>query len=135
MELEHKVVAHFLTKEIKKGIAYDFTSDAPVMHLLRTDDADKRQVDRINLEVIKAIFFVRNHEGNHLYKEKNEFETGKTVYGKKMSVEFHDGEKIVGYSVSNPSQKKRFVMIPADPNGNNLKILINMDTIKDLVYL
>jgi hypothetical protein len=135
MDMEHKVVAHFLTKEIKKGTAYDFTSDAPMMHLLLLDDAGKRQVDRINLDLIKAIFFVRDHEGNNLYKEKNEFETGKTVYGKKLSVEFHDGEKIVGYSVNNPSQKKRFVMIPADPNGNNLKILINTDTIKDLAYL
>jgi hypothetical protein len=133
--LEHKVVAHFLTKEIKKGSAYDFTSDAPMMHLLRVDEAGKSQVDRINLDLIKAIFFVRSHEGNNLYKEKNEFEPGKSVYGKKLSVEFHDGEKIVGYSVNNPSQKKRFVMIPADPNGNNIKILINTDTIKDLKYL
>lgn len=133
--MEHKVVAHFLTKEIKKGIAYDFTSDAAVMHLSRTDDTGKRLVDRIDLDLVKAIFFVRDHAGNSLYKEKNEFEAGKTVYGKKLSIEFHDGEKIVGYSVSNPSQKKRFVMIPADPNGNNLKILINTETIKDLAYL
>ncbi len=133
--MEHKVVAHFLTKEIKKGITYDFTSDATMMHLLILDDAGKRQVDRISLDLIKAIFFVRDHEGNNLYKEKNEFEPGKTVYGKKISVEFQDGEKIVGYSVNNPSQKKRFVMIPADSNGNNLKILINTDTIKDLAYL
>jgi hypothetical protein len=135
MELEHKVVAHFLTKEIKKGTTFDFTSEASVLHLSRTDDAGKEQVDKINLDLIKAVFFVRDHEGNSLYKEKNEFEAGKTVYGKKLSVEFHDGEKIVGYSINNPSQKKRFLMIPADPNGNNLKILINTDTIKDLAYL
>lgn len=133
--MEHKVVAHFLTKEIKKGTTYDYSSESPMMHLLVTDDAGKKQVDRVNIDLVKAIFFVRDHEGNSLYKEKNEFEPGKTVYGKKLSIEFHDGEKIVGYSVNNPSQKKRFVMIPADPNGNNLRILINMDTIKDLVYL
>ena len=133
--MEHKVVVHFLTKDIKKGTAYDFSSESPMMHLLVTDDAGKKLLERINIDLVKAIFFVRTLEGNQLYKEKNEFEPGKTVYGKKLSIEFADTEKIVGYSVNNPSQKKRFFMIPADPNGNNLKILINTDTIKDLVYL
>ncbi|MBI5555040.1 MAG: hypothetical protein HY920_04205 [Elusimicrobia bacterium] len=55
--MEHKVVAHFLTKEIKKGTAYDFTSDAPMMHLLLLADAGKRQVDRISLDLIKEKLF------------------------------------------------------------------------------
>lgn len=128
-------MAHYLTKEVRKGVAYDFSSESPMLHLVEYSGAGEKAVHKINLSLVKAIFFVKDHEGNSIYKEKNEFEPGKTVYGKKIAVDFHDGETIVGYSISNPVMKKRFFMVPVDANGNNTKIFINTDTIKDLKYL
>ncbi len=56
--MEHKVVAHFLDKGIKKGVAYDFSSESPMLHLVAEDAPGQKQVHKINLNLVKAIFFV-----------------------------------------------------------------------------
>lgn len=129
--MRYRIVAHFLSEEIKKGFVFNISPDASILPLM----VSRLEFKNINLDLVKAIFIVKTFDGNCLYQEKKEFNPGKTVYGRKLSVECCDGETFVGYTVSNPAKKKKFFLIPADPNSNNAKILLNRETIKGLRYL
>lgn len=97
-------------------------------------DSDGK-VLKIPLSAIKAIFFVREFEGNSNYKAGNEFGEGSPKAGKIVSVEFCDGEVIKGRVLNIAEDKTGFFLYPADPLDNNEKVFIvrNKDIIIKMV--
>jgi hypothetical protein len=120
------VVAHFLDGKIMKGLTRDFfPNQSAAFHLCATAAAPPH---RIRLSDVKAIFFVRDLEGDSRRRDIRGFLTGpaETRHGKKISVLFPDGELVCGYTHSYSPQRSGFFVYPSDAGSNNLRIYVNV---------
>ena len=71
---------------------------------------------------LKAVFFVRDFNGNRGYQESQTVEGQR--HGRRLEVIFRDGEKLVGTSEAYNPQKLGFFLFPADGKSNNSRIFI-----------
>ena len=81
-----KVIVRFKDGMIMKGNTSDFFPNKVRFHFNRLDG----KIEEINIETLKAVFFVKNFEGNKDYQEK--YEDTIHAAGRKIEVEFTDGE-------------------------------------------
>jgi hypothetical protein len=117
-KLDNKIIARFRDGSIVRGTTFDFASTKTFLHI-----DDGRSTRRINMADLKALFFVRDFEGNAQYEEKKGFFVP-NAHGKKVMVEFLDGEVLFGYTLSYTSRGIGFFVFPGDPDCNNEKVFI-----------
>jgi hypothetical protein len=125
---KQKVVLRFLDGRMVKGYIGDFS---PVNNHISIVDERLNEQD-VQLNELKAVFYVKSFEGNKYYSEKKSF--AKTSQeGKKILVRFKDGERLVGYLEGDvpwqrgfflESKKGGFFIIPSDDQTNNIKTFI-----------
>jgi hypothetical protein len=116
--LQNKVVVQYKNKTLKKGSTGDFFPNKATFHLHVPDG----ETLEIQVEDLKAIFFVKNYEGDKNYHEKyTEVVPGG---GRKMRVTFFDGEAMVGYSHGYAPNRPGFFLVPADSKSNNERIFV-----------
>ena len=116
---ENKVIAHFLDGSLIKGTTLDFFPTKDKFHISESCG----DVHKVHVNTLKAIFFVKNYNGDADYTEKKGFFTNQT-HGKKVMVEFFDGEVLFGYTLSYSARGPGFFMFPGDPECNNNKVFI-----------
>lgn len=85
---------------------------------------EKGEVLKIPVSDIKAIFFVKDFNGNPNYKAGAEFGDASPKAGKTVSVKFHDGEIIKGKVINLAEGQNGFFLYPADPLDNNEKVFV-----------
>ncbi len=119
----NRVVARFLDGRTLKGTTPDFIPNRPTFHVLPCDGSPAVPVRQIEL---KAVFFVRDLEGNPHRIDVPAFTGGpaESAYGRKIAVQFPDGELICGYSLSYGSTREGFFMSTMDARGNNERIYV-----------
>jgi len=96
----------------------DFFPNRIKFHLQLLDGSIKE----IKVEDIKAIFFVKDFEGNKNHKDS--YNDAMSSAGIKTKVKFKDGEIIYGYTLGYSADRQGFYMTPADLAGNNVRIFI-----------
>jgi len=116
---ENKVIAHYLDGTLLKGTTRDFY---PRKAKFRVETANG-DTQVVHVEELKALFFVRNFEGRPEYRERKGFFLRRSK-GKKVMVEFFDGEVIFGFTSSYSEKGYGFFMRPGDPDSNNMKIFV-----------
>lgn len=116
---ENKVIARHVDGSLIKGTTLDFFPTKDRLHI--TDG--NGDVHEVHVNTLKAIFFVKDYEGNADYSEKKGFFTQR-AQGKKVMVEFFDGEVLFGYTLSYSTKGHGFFMFPGDPDSNNNKVFI-----------
>jgi len=121
--ITNHVVARFRDGTTLKGISLNVDPAKPTCHV-RGDDQKVAEVRFLDL---KALFFVKNPDGNSAHHEATDPTPGdpRLVGGHRIAVRFEDGETIVGVSNRFPPLGKNFYMLPIDPKSNNLRILVN----------
>lgn len=127
MKLEHenRVIAHHMDGSLLKGSTLDFFPTKERFHI--TDGAG--DVHEIHVNELKAIFFVKDYKGDPGYSEKKGFFTNQ-IQGKKVMVEFFDGEVLFGYTLSYSTRGLGFFIFPGDPESNNNKVFIIHSAVK-----
>ena len=125
----NKIVARLKEGKLMKGTTSDFFPKKNTFHI----NLKNGEIVSIVKEELKALFFVRDYEGNKTHKE---------VYtdvvpggGRKVMVEFNDGEKIVGFSQGCSPNLEGFFLIPADTKSNNERIYIVTSATKKMTFL
>lgn len=115
---QNKVVMHLKNGSIRKGVTNDFLPNKPRFHFTGMDGS----IEPVDIDSLKALFFVKDIDGNKEYKESyNDIIQGG---GRKIRVEFADGEVIIGYVLGYAPNRPGFIMAPADANGNNSRIFV-----------
>ena len=71
---------------------------------------------------LKAVFFVRDFNGNPAYRERKVFDGA--GQGRRVEVTFADGEVIVGTTLNYRPDGQGFFLSPADPAANNTRIFV-----------
>ena len=116
-----KVVARYSDGRIVKGYTNDFFPKKTVFHV-GNGPSDKGV--QIQVNDLKALFFVKDFEGNPEYDEHKTFVEGQAAQGRKVLVTFHDGEtltdSVLGYDTNRPG----FFLIPADKDSNNMRVFV-----------
>ncbi len=125
----NQIVIRFIDGSVKKGHTNDFVPNKTSFHLNNKDG----KTEDVNIEGIKSIFFVKDLSGNKEHKKnyKDNIPGG----GKKIQVEFNDGEIIVGYVLGYSPERQGFFMTPADIEGNNLRIYAVAAAVKKTQFL
>jgi hypothetical protein len=121
--MNNKVVARFLNGRVLKGMSLDVDPTRPTCHVRSADG----KTERVNLKDLKALFFVRSHEGD---AAKNDARTtdaddSRLKGSAPITVSFADKESIIGITNRYPPTKPFFFIMPVDPDSNNIRILIN----------
>lgn len=114
----NQIVVKYKGGEIKKGSTNDFLPNKNNFHL----NSREGGIEEINLDDTKAIFFVKDLDGNGDYNYT--YEDVIPGGGKKMNVDFDDGERITGYALGYSPERKGFFITPADLSGNNQRIYV-----------
>jgi hypothetical protein len=125
----NKVVVKFKDKKLLKGTTSDFFPNKNQFHLKIQDG----QILDVQVEDLKAIFFVKDYDGNK--DRKKSYEDELTGTGRKMQVDFSDGETIIGYTLGYSPDRQGFYLTPADEGGNNIRIFVVKSATNNVSFL
>ena len=115
---QNKIVIHDIDGRLVKGITSDFFPNKETFHVAPAGEAAGGKPVEIRIGDLKAVFFVKDFDGNPDYDEKKEFDPAKAVLGRKISVVFQDGEKMVGTTTGYQPDRPGFFVNPVDPKSN-----------------
>jgi len=113
------VVVHYADGIILKGKTGDFFPNKNVFHLQEQNNDEMKPVC---MQDLKAVYFVKSFEGNARYTEKND--VIRPGFGKKIRVQFKDGEVQNGYTQGYAPDRPGFLVFPCDPDSNNERIFV-----------
>lgn len=117
--MKNQVVAHYADGRILKGWAVDFFPNKPSFHLEKEGSGETLDVQ---VGELKGVFFVKTFEGNPGAAKRGDVE--RAGLGKKIQVDFADGETIIGYTSGYSPARAGFFVFPADPEDNNDKVYV-----------
>ena len=125
----NKVVARFKNGTTKKGTTNDFFPNKSLFRLKLLNE----EVEEIKVEELKAIYFVKDFQGNKNYKATyNDVVVGG---GRKVQVMFMDGEMLVGYTQGYSPNRSGFFVVPADLKNNNDRIYVIASATEKVSFL
>lgn len=125
----NKVVARFKDGNSLNGTTTDFFPNKTSFHLTLTNG----DVVEINVEHLKAVFYVKDFEGNKI--RDDEYSDEIPGGGRKIQVEFFDNETLIGFSQGYSPNRIGFFLIPADNDNNNDRIFVVSSAAKKVSFL
>jgi len=117
----NKIVVRFADGKIQKGFTSDFAPNKSMFHLTALSD---HKIEDIYVNKLKAVFIVKEFEGNPDYRETSDFDNSQKVYGDRLRVHFKDGEEFVGIGMGYKPDKPGFFITPCDPNSNTIRAFV-----------
>ncbi len=136
-----KVILRFLDGKRLKGYIKNLTiADDSVF----IEEEGSPNPEKVRVKDLKAIFFVKNFEGNKEYRERKAFiKTDASC--KKVFVRFKDGESMTGCIDGDTPWEKGFFLesqkgngfflIPADRESNNIRIFVITSAVNDVAMI
>jgi len=119
-----KIVVRYADGRTVKGHTQDFAPNKPQFHLFPATAGPLGEAATVFVKELKAVFFVKDFEGNPQYHEQKQFAEGGRPAGRKVEVTFADGEVLVGSTMGYDPQRPGFFLFPADPETNNLRVFV-----------
>lgn len=116
-----RLVVHLKNGEIAKGYSADFSPEGNSFHMIAVNDPLCRE--EVRLENLKAVFFVKDFEGDFLRIDSNDF-TETSASGKHIVVSFYDGELFFGTSETVDREKTGFYILPIDQKSNIVRAFV-----------
>jgi hypothetical protein len=129
----NKIVAHFQTDRVMKGVTADFLPTKDVFHLMPVDSAPGAKPAQVKVSDLKALFFVKDFDGNRDRQRSQEFT--RPAVGRKIRVVFKDGEVLVGTTQGYQPGRPGFFVTPADAGANNERCYIVASAAKEVALL
>ena len=126
----NKIVVHDKGGNILKGTTADFLPKKSLFHLA-VGGMQGEEVEKIVMDNLKAIFFVKDFVGDKNYEETKEFSECLTT-GKRIRAMFKDGEIVFGYTHALNLNQAGFFLVPTDPQSNNERIFIVFSALNTL---
>lgn len=114
------VVVGYRDGRREKGSTFDFLPTKSTFHL-QSVEGGIREIQVANL---KAIFFVRDLVGDPAREDSNEFDVNRSLHGRRVRVEFEDGELLVGTTQGYQPERVGFFVTPADHEANHERVFV-----------
>jgi len=124
-----KTVVRFNDGKIIKGYTTDFHPGNDIFHVqpVSTDETEQEQSQvEVHLNDIKAVFFVKDFQGNKEYKKARTFQgyDKGPISQRKIIVIFKDGENFYGTTHSYSPERKGFFVFPIDEGDNSDRVFV-----------
>jgi len=129
----NKVVIGCLDGRRLKGYVSNFSATRDRFRLFPAENSPHQAGTDVELKTLKAIFFVKDFEGNREHKDA--YDPNAQGHGRKIEVTFRDGEKIAGTTEGYNPQKPGFFLFPADPESNNVRVFIVNSNVQQVKFL
>jgi hypothetical protein len=123
-----KIVARYRDGATVKGYTMDFNASRSHFSLWPSVGAPTSERVPVSLSRLKAVFFVRDFDGNPTYVERKSPEG--TVAGRRIEVTFRDRDVICGTSLNYRPDCTGFFVVPFDQNSNNQRIYVVTDAVR-----
>lgn len=120
----NQVVVRFQDGRVLKGRTNDFLPARPFFHLVPEGAGAGDKPLELRVLDLKGLFFVRNLAGDPSHKKGNAFDPTKPHQGRRIRVEFKDGEVLLGTTQGYQPDRPGFFVIPADAASNNERCFI-----------
>jgi len=135
--MANRVVVHYANGKIERGYTSDFQPGRDVFHLVVKNEDIETSLP-ITVADLKAVFFVKELQGRGRAssQEKKDFEDLKDekLLGKKVKVEFNDGEIICGLTLGYSPKRKGFFFTPIEKESNNERIFAVLSFVKRITF-
>jgi hypothetical protein len=131
----NKVVVRFADGRTVKGTTADFVPTKDLFHVnVMTDTAGAKPIE-VHLKDLKALFFVRDFIGDSQHVDSNDFDPSRPPAGRKIRVEFKDGEILVGTTAGYQPGRPGFFLVPADQSANSERCYIIAAATKQVSFI
>jgi small nuclear ribonucleoprotein (snRNP)-like protein len=134
-----RVVVRYLDGRLIRGSIHDFSASDEFVSIENESGNQK-----IKMDELKAIFFVRTFEGDRSHVEKKSFRDPVSP-GKRVFVKFKDSESLTGYIEGGvpwekgfflePNKGSGFFLIPVDNESNNIKVFVVASSVRDVTVM
>lgn len=133
--VKHKIVVHYQDGRILKGHTSDFLHVRPTFHITLIDVPTGTPPVKVTLSDVKAVFFVKKFSGSLDHKNYKMFSKKKPVNGRKIMVQFTDGETLVGTTRGYDPNRHGFFIVPADRMSNNERCFVVKNATQEISYI
>ena len=130
----NRVVVRFADGRILKGTTADFFPNKDSFHVSVEAAPDGDKPLEVNTQDLKALYFVKDFEGNPQHEEGNQFDPSRPSAGRQIKVVFNDGEVLVGTTTGYQPKRPGFFVIPADASSNNERCYIVAAATKEVSF-
>lgn len=128
MREPQKVILHYLDKTLLPGHARFFFRD---QQRIDVTDLDGR-LHTVDLDRLKAVFFVKDFEGDSNHAESRRFVGNSPVFGEPIRIVFSDGEILLGRALGYRPEERGFYVQPADPHSNNRMVFVPVKAVREI---
>ncbi len=129
-----KVVAATLTGERVRGFIFDFSPLKEHCRIFPSERAHAQDARDIDMRKLKALFFIKEFtEPKSEKANPNEFSG--IVHGRKIQVEFSDGELLMGSTEGYAPNRLGFFLFPANSNSNILRAFVINTNVKEVKWI
>jgi hypothetical protein len=115
-----QVVARYRDGRVVKGTTANFVPHRDAFHV----QTPEGQTEAVNQGALKALFFVRDLVGDSARTDTPGFSATRPVAGRKIRVEFADGEILQGTTQGYHPSRPGFFVFPADAASNNERCFV-----------
>jgi hypothetical protein len=130
-----KIVVRYQNGKILKGYTQNFFPNKPTFHVNLRVTAGSGNLVEVNIEDLKAVFFVRDFLGNAKHVERKKLVPGDRPPGRLMEVTCKDGEVMVGTTTGYDPKRPTFFLFPIDPSTNNVRIFMVTSAVRTARFL
>ena len=130
-----KIVVRYRNGKILKGYTQNFFPNKPVFHVNRHGGTGPGDVVEVNLDDLKAVFFVRDFMGNAKHVDRKQLAPGERPQGRLMEVTCSDGEVMVGTTTGYDPKRPAFFLFPIDPSSNNVRVFMVTSAVRTARFL
>jgi len=115
-----RVVVRYADGRVLRGYA-DFDPEQPTFLVAPLDDPESDGLE-VAVAGLKAVFFVRSFDGDPAHDESKDLYQTRPAGTRKVTVQFHDGEELVGHTRQLDRHRAGLFFTPLDPRSNNLRV-------------
>ena len=131
----NKVVARYADGRVLKGITADFFQTKDLFHVRSTAAPESATALEVHTKELKALFFVKDFEGKPKHVKRNEFDPAHPQPGRRIKVDFKDGESLVGTTAGYQPGRSGFFLVPADNASNTERAFVVAASTKAISFL
>jgi hypothetical protein len=117
--MTNKLVVHYADGRVVKGFASDLFANKESFHFVERDSDTSCTV---SLEELKGVFFVKDFDGSPHRQRRSDLD--RAGMGRRIEVDFLDGETLVGYTSGYSRDRLAFFVFPTDPDDNTERVLV-----------
>ena len=122
--IQDKVVVRQENGKLLKGYISDFHPEKPTFYISLMDSSPGKPPLKVQVSELKAIFFVKDFAGNPGRRGIQSFPVSKSYSGRKIMIDFNDGETLMGTTTDYDPNRPGFFVFPADKESNNKRCFV-----------